>query len=85
MTWGVKVDKNGTVWMGWDAADAIEIGYVLQDAGTRSGSIVDRGFWDDGAALIEAADKVLHPPESDEWGLRLGVILEGEDGGVELK
>jgi hypothetical protein len=64
--------------MGWEAADAIEIGYVLQSAGLgRGGSIADRGFWEDGEALIEAANKVLHPPEPDpdRLGLWIGVEM----------
>ena len=56
----VKVDINGTVWMGWDPEDAIEVGYVLQRRATdHTGRIVDRGFWEDGVALIEAGCKVL--------------------------
>jgi hypothetical protein len=53
-----KVDHHGRIWIGWDdPEDAIEVSYVIQNAGMKDGKITDRGFYDDGVSLFEIACK----------------------------
>jgi hypothetical protein len=53
--------QDGKVTITWDdPRDALEAGSVLRSAGISSdGSVCDRGFYEDGNALIEAADSLL--------------------------
>ncbi len=49
--------KNGDITVQWrlDYKSMEEIGYVLQSAGIGyNGKIRDRGFYDDGTAILEA-------------------------------
>lgn len=58
--------------------EAEGIGYALVHAGLGpKGEIRDRGFYEDGTALLEAVFAVDDDEESDSPGLRIGVVDAG--------
>lgn len=75
--------------MSWAPEDAREVGYVLKSAGLgANGKVWDRGFYEDGVALIEAADACAHGnSKPGEEGSKLSdvvalVTLQFHSGGL---
>ena len=64
----IRTDRHGNVTLTWDdPRDAMEAGFALRSAGLQpNGEVCDRGFYEDGNALIEAADSVLAGQAADD-------------------
>ena len=73
------IEKNGWISMSWAPEDAREVGHVLKSAGLdANGKVQDRGFYEDGVALIEAADACVRgnsKPGEERSGLSDVVAL----------